>query len=253
MCKLHSQHNVMHRSPKTQTFKPLQNDSEFDPFVLIALEESHDFNDLIPIQCSSVLHQKFFWLHAPLSSFQSSPSLYTVGKEWRHVIHLHIKKKPCGQICNRKVESHQSCTWFGLWCSGCSLCVCRWMTNVWSRLSSGVAGVSVCPPVALDTGVGLLCRLLELWGQVPAGVLTLTEWLLGEEEDGDEADEDKASGLVREVFKGTIHTRFSCLHLRLHFLWDANSTVVFTGLKHYDGSIKWPLSWPAMSNKTTST
>lgn len=71
------------------------------------------------------------------------------------------------------------------------------MTNVWSRLSSGVAGVSVCPPVALDAGVGLLCHLLELWGQVPAGVLTLTEWLLGEEEDGDEADGDKASGLVR--------------------------------------------------------
>lgn len=66
-----------------------------------------------------------------------------------------------------------------------------------SRLSSGVAGVSVCPPVALDSGVGLLCRLLELWGQVPAGVLALTEWLLGEEEDSDEADGDGASGLVR--------------------------------------------------------
>uniref|UniRef100_A0A3Q3LPG0 tRNA (32-2'-O)-methyltransferase regulator THADA n=1 Tax=Mastacembelus armatus TaxID=205130 RepID=A0A3Q3LPG0_9TELE len=48
-------------------------------------------------------------------------------------------------------------------------------------LSTEVERVSVCPPVALDSGVGLLCQLLELWGQVPTGVLTLTEWLLGEE------------------------------------------------------------------------
>lgn len=60
-----------------------------------------------------------------------------------------------------------------------------------------VAGVSVCPPVALDSAVGLLCRLLELWGQVPAGVLALTEWLLGEEESSDEEVADKFSSLVR--------------------------------------------------------
>ncbi|XP_065815241.1 thyroid adenoma-associated protein isoform X1 [Labrus bergylta] len=50
------------------------------------------------------------------------------------------------------------------------------------------SGVSVCPPAALDSAVGLLCRLFEVWGRVPAGVLALTEWLLGEEEDDDEAD-----------------------------------------------------------------
>lgn len=55
----------------------------------------------------------------------------------------------------------------------------------------------MCPPVALDAGVGLLCRLFELWGQVPAGVLALTEWLLGEEEANDEAVADEASSLVR--------------------------------------------------------
>ncbi|XP_074531245.1 thyroid adenoma-associated protein [Halichoeres trimaculatus] len=54
---------------------------------------------------------------------------------------------------------------------------------------TGVSGVSVCPPAALDSGVGLLCRLFELWGQVPAGVLALTEWLLGEEGGGEEAEE----------------------------------------------------------------
>uniref|UniRef100_A0A3Q3IWU0 tRNA (32-2'-O)-methyltransferase regulator THADA n=1 Tax=Monopterus albus TaxID=43700 RepID=A0A3Q3IWU0_MONAL len=47
-------------------------------------------------------------------------------------------------------------------------------------------GVSVCPPVALDWGVGLLCQLFELWGQVPTGIFALTEWLLGEEEADDE-------------------------------------------------------------------
>lgn len=64
-------------------------------------------------------------------------------------------------------------------------------------LSSDVAGVSVCPPVALDSGVGLLCRLFELWGQVPAGVVALTEWLLGEEEGRDEAVAEEVSSLVR--------------------------------------------------------
>ncbi|KAJ8248320.1 hypothetical protein GJAV_G00240740 [Gymnothorax javanicus] len=48
--------------------------------------------------------------------------------------------------------------------------------------SADVAPVPLCPPVALDLGVGLLCQLLQVWGQVPAGVLALTEWLLGEGE-----------------------------------------------------------------------
>nr|XP_046258832.1 thyroid adenoma-associated protein isoform X2 [Scatophagus argus] len=61
-------------------------------------------------------------------------------------------------------------------------------------------GVSVCPPVAVDSGVGLLCRLFELWGQVPAGVLTLTEWLLGEEEANGETVADEACGLDEEDF-----------------------------------------------------
>ena len=68
--------------------------------------------------------------------------------------------------------------------------------NALSRLSSEMAGVSVCPPVALDRGMGLLCRLFELWGQVPAGVLTLTEWLLGDTDDIDKAVADDASSLV---------------------------------------------------------
>ncbi|XP_051271703.1 thyroid adenoma-associated protein homolog isoform X2 [Dicentrarchus labrax] len=68
-------------------------------------------------------------------------------------------------------------------------------------LGTDVAAVSVCPPVALHSGVGLLCRLFELWGQEPAGVLALTEWLLGEEEEGDdEAVADEASSLDEEDF-----------------------------------------------------
>ncbi|XP_068183222.1 thyroid adenoma-associated protein [Antennarius striatus] len=59
------------------------------------------------------------------------------------------------------------------------------------------AGVSVCPAVALDSGVGLLCRLFEVWGQVPVGVLTLTEWLLGDEDSSDGEVTDGPSSLVR--------------------------------------------------------
>nr|XP_020479792.1 thyroid adenoma-associated protein isoform X2 [Monopterus albus] len=67
-------------------------------------------------------------------------------------------------------------------------------------LSKDVAGVSVCPPVALDWGVGLLCQLFELWGQVPTGIFALTEWLLGEEEADDEAVADEASSVDEEDF-----------------------------------------------------
>uniref|UniRef100_A0A8C5DWK7 tRNA (32-2'-O)-methyltransferase regulator THADA n=1 Tax=Gouania willdenowi TaxID=441366 RepID=A0A8C5DWK7_GOUWI len=61
-------------------------------------------------------------------------------------------------------------------------------------LPSGVVGVCVCPPAALDWGVALLCRLLGLWGQVGAGVLLLTDWLLGEEEE--ESDSDRATDVT---------------------------------------------------------
>ncbi|XP_029306193.1 thyroid adenoma-associated protein [Cottoperca gobio] len=69
-----------------------------------------------------------------------------------------------------------------------------------SLLSADVTDASVCPPVALDAGVELLCRLFELWGRVPVGVLALTEWLLGDEEASDEAVPDEASTLDEEDF-----------------------------------------------------
>ncbi|KAL0964357.1 hypothetical protein UPYG_G00322770 [Umbra pygmaea] len=47
-------------------------------------------------------------------------------------------------------------------------------------VNTDVPCVSLCPPVALETGVGLLCRLFQLWRQVPTGILTLIEWLLGD-------------------------------------------------------------------------
>ncbi|XP_054654296.1 thyroid adenoma-associated protein isoform X2 [Dunckerocampus dactyliophorus] len=64
-------------------------------------------------------------------------------------------------------------------------------------ISADVAGVSVCPPVALDIGVGLLCRLMEVWNQVPAGVVAVTDWLLGEEEGNEEAGAEEASSLTQ--------------------------------------------------------
>lgn len=56
------------------------------------------------------------------------------------------------------------------------------------------AGVSVCPPVALRSGLGLLCGLLRTWGQVPAGVLVLAAWLLG----GEEGESDEEAGPAEE-------------------------------------------------------
>lgn len=76
------------------------------------------------------------------------------------------------------------------------LCHSLTVASVHVAPSSDAGSLSVCPPVALDTGVGLLCGLLEQWGQVPGGVLALTEWLLGEEESGDE-EAAEFSSLVR--------------------------------------------------------
>ncbi|XP_010767254.1 thyroid adenoma-associated protein homolog [Notothenia coriiceps] len=78
---------------------------------------------------------------------------------------------------------------------------CDFICNVpASLLSTDVTGASVCPPVALDVGVGLLCRLFELWGQAPAGALALTEWLLGDEGVNYEAVAEEASSLDDEDF-----------------------------------------------------
>ncbi|XP_067385468.1 thyroid adenoma-associated protein isoform X2 [Channa argus] len=72
------------------------------------------------------------------------------------------------------------------------------ITNVPAALlSKDVNDVSVCPPVALDSGLQLLCQLFELWGQVPAGILALTEWLLGDEEIHEDAVQDEASSLLK--------------------------------------------------------
>lgn len=63
-------------------------------------------------------------------------------------------------------------------------------------LSSDMAGVSVCPPVAMDQGMELLCQLFEQWGQVPSGFLIVMQWLLGDGEGNDKTVPDKDSSLV---------------------------------------------------------
>ncbi|XP_004554638.3 thyroid adenoma-associated protein [Maylandia zebra] len=73
--------------------------------------------------------------------------------------------------------------------------------NVPARLlSTDMAGVFTCPPAALDSGVGLLCRLFEMWGEVQAGILALTEWLLGEDEHSQDAAVNEASSLDDDDF-----------------------------------------------------
>ncbi|KAM9726802.1 thyroid adenoma-associated protein isoform 2-T3 [Menidia menidia] len=67
-------------------------------------------------------------------------------------------------------------------------------------LCSGEASVSVCPQAALSVGMEVLCRLLEAWGQAGAGVLALTQWLLGDEEGHEDQAVDEASNLDEEDF-----------------------------------------------------
>ncbi|KAJ0004955.1 hypothetical protein NQD34_011169 [Periophthalmus magnuspinnatus] len=64
-----------------------------------------------------------------------------------------------------------------------------------------VSGSSVCPPLALDSAVGVLCRLLKQWERVPEGVLSLTEWLLGNEDvNQEEAESGDGTSLDDEDF-----------------------------------------------------
>lgn len=55
----------------------------------------------------------------------------------------------------------------------------------------------MCPPAALQSGVGLLCHLLQQWGQVPAGAVALAQWLLGDGDAAREAAAAEAPNLVR--------------------------------------------------------
>uniref|UniRef100_A0A8C9W827 tRNA (32-2'-O)-methyltransferase regulator THADA n=1 Tax=Scleropages formosus TaxID=113540 RepID=A0A8C9W827_SCLFO len=48
-------------------------------------------------------------------------------------------------------------------------------------LADGVVPwTGVCSSVALELGVGLLCQLFRVWGQVSTGVFILADWLLGD-------------------------------------------------------------------------
>ncbi|XP_062851967.1 thyroid adenoma-associated protein [Trichomycterus rosablanca] len=49
-------------------------------------------------------------------------------------------------------------------------------------VSTGVPKGAVSPPVALQLGVEILCQLFQVWGQVATGIITLTEWLLGDDQ-----------------------------------------------------------------------
>nr|XP_015799588.2 thyroid adenoma-associated protein [Nothobranchius furzeri] len=98
-------------------------------------------------------------------------------------------------------------------------------------ISTEGRGMSICPPAALDFGVALLCQLFELWGQLGAGLVVLTQWLLGEEDGSSDEEEDEASSLDEEDFlfeKGDLnlwaelrlwvnllHTHLGCLIVKL--------------------------------------
>uniref|UniRef100_A0A9J7ZWM5 tRNA (32-2'-O)-methyltransferase regulator THADA n=1 Tax=Cyprinus carpio carpio TaxID=630221 RepID=A0A9J7ZWM5_CYPCA len=55
--------------------------------------------------------------------------------------------------------------------------------------NTGVSTGAVSPPVALEMGVGLLCQLFQMWGQVAAGMVNLIQWLLGDEQSDTRCEE----------------------------------------------------------------
>uniref|UniRef100_A0A671MCS0 tRNA (32-2'-O)-methyltransferase regulator THADA n=2 Tax=Sinocyclocheilus anshuiensis TaxID=1608454 RepID=A0A671MCS0_9TELE len=55
--------------------------------------------------------------------------------------------------------------------------------------NTGVSTGAVSPPVALEMGVGLLCQLFQMWGQLAAGMVNLIQWLLGDEQSDTRCEE----------------------------------------------------------------
>uniref|UniRef100_A0AAY4DDB0 tRNA (32-2'-O)-methyltransferase regulator THADA n=1 Tax=Denticeps clupeoides TaxID=299321 RepID=A0AAY4DDB0_9TELE len=62
--------------------------------------------------------------------------------------------------------------------------VCSVPADLLNHLHKDVAPGAVCPPVALQLGVALLCHLLQVWDRVGDGVTALIEWLLGDSQMG---------------------------------------------------------------------
>ncbi|XP_053357978.1 thyroid adenoma-associated protein [Clarias gariepinus] len=50
-------------------------------------------------------------------------------------------------------------------------------------ITTGLAQGAISPPVALQMGVGILCQLFQVWDQVAIGMITLIEWLLGDNQE----------------------------------------------------------------------
>lgn len=71
----------------------------------------------------------------------------------------------------------------------CGLAICRYACF----LSTEFALRVVNAPMALDLAFGILCELLQQWGEIRAGVPILLEWLLG---DSDLKRDSDTSALV---------------------------------------------------------
>ncbi|XP_078413288.1 thyroid adenoma-associated protein isoform X1 [Cetorhinus maximus] len=55
----------------------------------------------------------------------------------------------------------------------------------------GILFSVVNPSLAMDLGLGVLCELIQIWNQTSRGIVTLIEWMLGEEDmEEDETNED---------------------------------------------------------------
>ncbi|KAF0027159.1 hypothetical protein F2P81_019900 [Scophthalmus maximus] len=192
----------------------------------LALHEPHPqcLAKVLQVLCVLSSSGELLWRDGPkiLSQEQVLLHLLSLAQTSVHSVELHcaaltLVSQLVVQLVNSdpKGASAMSCLaqWGALVCSCCSeeqpvevkLMAANVLVNCTDALLTSphlpldMAGVSVCPPVAVDSGVGLLCRLFELWGQAPAGVLALAEWLLGEEDGNvDEAAADEAPTLVDE-------------------------------------------------------
>uniref|UniRef100_A0A8C5NNX0 tRNA (32-2'-O)-methyltransferase regulator THADA n=1 Tax=Junco hyemalis TaxID=40217 RepID=A0A8C5NNX0_JUNHY len=96
-------------------------------------------------------------------------------------------------------------------------------------------------PMALDLAFGIVCELLQRWGEIHAGVPVLLEWLLGDtdlQRDGDTSEEDDSlfdKGEVNFWAEKLTHVRQLSKHL-LHLVSVTHLTLPDHGeLNHLSG------------------
>lgn len=121
-------------------------------------------------------HQHFQLLHVLFWNWEKAPSGTQVNI---HLIYLQYNLSFCMCLCKFSICFQEAIFVLILFENVCGLALYSYTYF----LSTEFAFRIVNAPMALDLAFGIVCELLQRWGEVHAGVPILLEWLLGEDSD----------------------------------------------------------------------